>query len=212
MCVLEAQLQPFLHSPGLHHSLLLLWGAATLKGAAKSVCVELELHSKELFCVRCGCFPGWGPGPELGLAGRRGCGSANTHPAEEKPCLSHALLTLGISGCGVNLQPCTAAACVLGKWETLGKCRDAPRGGSRHRRGLQVGVRAQRELLSEQDKALERCPCPCSSWTGDRAAPASRAAALLPAQGCRRSCNSINELKMLGSAFAIPNNTIMKEN
>lgn len=53
-----------------------------------------------------------------------------------KPCLSHALLTLGIPGCGGSLQPCTA-----------GEMQGCSQGGSQHGRGLQVGVRAQGELL-----------------------------------------------------------------
>lgn len=51
MCVEATAPQPFpspLCSPGLHHSLLLLWEIAALKGAAKRVRVELELPSKEL--------------------------------------------------------------------------------------------------------------------------------------------------------------------
>lgn len=63
-------------------------------------------------------------------------------------------------------------------------------------------------------KALELCPCPVPAVHGEGTGQLQHPGLQLPlpAQGCGRSCNSINELNMLGSAFAIQNNMIMKEN
>lgn len=101
----------------------------------------------------------------------------------------------------------------------LGDPQGCSHEGSWHGRGLQVGVRAQSELVRVAIAALwaKAKPWSCvlvpavhGEGTGQLQHPGLQLPLLT--QGCGRSCNSINELNMLGSAFAIQNNMIMKEN